>query len=32
MVMLGEPAGALRLLSIGLIVAGIAGLKLLAPA
>jgi quaternary ammonium compound-resistance protein SugE len=29
MVMLGEPAGALRLLSI---VAGIAGLKLLAPA
>jgi quaternary ammonium compound-resistance protein SugE len=32
MVMLGEPAGALRLLSIGLIVAGIAGLKLLASA
>jgi quaternary ammonium compound-resistance protein SugE len=32
MVMLGEPAGALRLLSIGLIVAGIAGLKLLTPA
>ena len=32
MVMLGEPAGALRLLSIGLIVAGIAGLKLLATA
>ena len=32
MLMLGEPAGALRLLSIGLIVAGIAGLKLLAPA
>jgi quaternary ammonium compound-resistance protein SugE len=31
MVMLGEPAGALRLLSIGLIVAGIAGLKLLTP-
>ena len=32
MIMLGEPAGALRLLSIGLIVAGIAGLKLLTPA
>jgi quaternary ammonium compound-resistance protein SugE len=32
MVMLGEPAGALRLLSIGLIVAGIVGLKLLTPA
>jgi quaternary ammonium compound-resistance protein SugE len=32
MVMLNEPAGALRLLSIGLIVAGIAGLKLLSPA
>ncbi|ALK96920.1 molecular chaperone [Massilia sp. WF1] len=32
MLMLGEPAGALRLLSIGLIVAGIVGLKLLAPA
>jgi quaternary ammonium compound-resistance protein SugE len=32
MLMLGEPAGALRLLSIGLIVAGIAGLKLLTPA
>jgi quaternary ammonium compound-resistance protein SugE len=32
MLMLGEPAGALRLLSIGLIVAGIAGLKLLALA
>jgi quaternary ammonium compound-resistance protein SugE len=32
MIMLGEPAGALRLLSIGLIVAGIVGLKLLAPA
>jgi quaternary ammonium compound-resistance protein SugE len=31
MIMLGEPAGALRLLSIGLIVAGIAGLKLLTP-
>jgi quaternary ammonium compound-resistance protein SugE len=31
MVMLGEPAGALRLVSIGLIVAGIAGLKLLTP-
>jgi quaternary ammonium compound-resistance protein SugE len=32
MIMLGEPAGALRLLSIGLIVAGIVGLKLLSPA
>jgi quaternary ammonium compound-resistance protein SugE len=32
MLMLGEPAGALRLLSIGLIAAGIAGLKLLTPA
>jgi len=32
MLVLGEPAGALRLLSIGLIVCGIAGLKLLAPA
>jgi len=32
MVMLGEPAGALRLLSIGLIAAGIIGLKLLTPA
>lgn len=32
MIMLGEPAGALRLLSIGLIVAGIVGLKLLTPA
>jgi quaternary ammonium compound-resistance protein SugE len=31
MVMLNEPAGALRLLSIGMIVAGIAGLKLLTP-
>jgi quaternary ammonium compound-resistance protein SugE len=31
MAMLGEPAGALRLLSIALIVAGIAGLKLLTP-
>jgi quaternary ammonium compound-resistance protein SugE len=31
MIMLGEPAGALRLLSIGLIVAGIVGLKLLTP-
>jgi quaternary ammonium compound-resistance protein SugE len=29
--LLGEPAGALRLLSIGLIVAGIVGLKLLTP-
>jgi quaternary ammonium compound-resistance protein SugE len=32
MIMLGEPAGALRLLSIALIVAGIVGLKLLTPA
>jgi quaternary ammonium compound-resistance protein SugE len=32
MVLLGEPAGALRLLSIALIVAGIVGLKLLSPA
>lgn len=32
MLMLGEPAGALRLLCIGLIVAGIFGLKLLTPA
>ncbi|WP_426194907.1 quaternary ammonium compound efflux SMR transporter SugE [Massilia sp. DWR3-1-1] len=32
MVLLGEPAGALRLLSIGLIIAGIAGLKMLTPA
>lgn len=32
MVMLGEPAGALRLLCIALIVAGIFGLKLLTPA
>jgi quaternary ammonium compound-resistance protein SugE len=32
MLLLGEPAGALRLLSIGLIVAGIVGLKLLSPA
>jgi quaternary ammonium compound-resistance protein SugE len=32
MIMLGEPAGALRLMSIGLIVAGIVGLKLLTPA
>jgi quaternary ammonium compound-resistance protein SugE len=32
MVLLGEPAGALRLLSIGLIAAGIVGLKLLTPA
>lgn len=32
MLVLGEPAGALRLLSIGLIVAGIVGLKLLTPA
>lgn len=31
MLLLGEPAGALRLLSIGLIVAGIVGLKLLTP-
>ena len=32
MVLLGEPAGALRLLSIAMIIAGIAGLKLLTPA
>ncbi|HEU4376195.1 MAG TPA: quaternary ammonium compound efflux SMR transporter SugE [Telluria sp.] len=32
MVLLGEPAGALRMLSIGLIVAGIVGLKILTPA
>lgn len=32
MIMLGESAGALRLLSIGLIVAGIVGLKMLTPA
>lgn len=32
MLVMGEPAGALRLLSIGLIVAGIVGLKLLTPA
>jgi quaternary ammonium compound-resistance protein SugE len=32
MVMLGEPAGALRLSCIALIVAGILGLKLLTPA
>lgn len=32
MLLQGEPAGALRLLSIGLIVAGIVGLKLLTPA
>jgi quaternary ammonium compound-resistance protein SugE len=32
MVLLGEPAGALRLLSIGLIAAGIVGLKMLTPA
>lgn len=32
MIMLGEPAGALRMLSIGLIVAGIVGLKMLTPA
>ena len=31
MVLLGEPAGALRLLCIALIVAGIFGLKLLSP-
>ena len=31
MVVLGEPVGALRLLSIALIVAGIIGLKLLTP-
>jgi len=32
MLVMGEPAGALRLLSIGLIVAGIVGLKLLTAA
>ena len=32
MVLLDEPAGALRLLSIGVIAAGIIGLKLLTPA
>ena len=32
MVLLGEPVGALRLLSIAMIIAGIAGLKLLTPA
>ena len=32
MILLGEPAGALRLGCIGLIVAGILGLKLLTPA
>lgn len=32
MVLLGEPAGALRLSSIAMIIAGIAGLKLLTPA
>ena len=32
MIMLGEPTGALRMLSIGLIVAGIVGLKILTPA
>ncbi|MES2152023.1 MAG: quaternary ammonium compound efflux SMR transporter SugE [Pseudomonadota bacterium] len=31
MLLLGEPAGALRLACIGLIVAGIAGLKVLTP-
>lgn len=31
MIMLGEPAGAMRLLCIALIVAGILGLKLLTP-
>ncbi|GGY89060.1 quaternary ammonium compound efflux SMR transporter SugE [Pseudoduganella plicata] len=31
MIVLGEPAGAARLLCIGLIVAGIVGLKLLSP-
>jgi len=31
MLLLGEPAGALRLLSIGLIAAGIVGLKLVTP-
>jgi quaternary ammonium compound-resistance protein SugE len=32
MIMLGEPAGAMRIACIGLIVAGIFGLKLLTPA
>lgn len=32
MVLLGEPAGAMRLLCIALIVAGIIGLKILTPA
>jgi quaternary ammonium compound-resistance protein SugE len=32
MIILGEPAGALRIGSIGLIALGIAGLKLLTPA
>jgi quaternary ammonium compound-resistance protein SugE len=32
MIMLGEPAGAMRLVCIALIVAGIFGLKLLSPA
>ncbi|MFP5393085.1 MAG: quaternary ammonium compound efflux SMR transporter SugE [Gammaproteobacteria bacterium] len=32
MLVLGEPAGALRLMCIGLIVAGIIGLKLISPA
>ena len=32
MILLNEPAGALRLLSIALIVAGIVGLKILTPA
>lgn len=32
MILLGEPAGAMRLACIGLIVAGIFGLKLLTPA
>jgi len=32
MALLGEPAGALRLLSIGFIAAGIVGFKLLTPA
>lgn len=31
MILLGEPAGAMRLLSIALIVAGIIGLKILTP-
>jgi len=31
-VLFGEPAGALRLVSVGLIVAGIVGLKLATPA